>query len=153
MDSTSPGQHLPWTAPWSTSGSQIFLEGGGCATILFVGFKHVSVRREEKLSIFNNKYSVTENAKVFFALFKGHKVNFWLIGFILNRQVVHYHVDPRRGTVRVEAGGGESGPRVRTVGDRGEQTHSTENKRRNHRAGLGVRAGRTQMHEVAKENG
>ena len=88
-----------------------------------------------------------------FPLFKGHKVNSSLFGFIVDRQVVHHHVDPGGRAVRVEAGGGESGPRVRTVGDRGEQTHSTENTRRNHRTGLGVRAGRAQMHEVAKENG
>ena len=67
--------------------------------------------------------------------------------------MVHRHVDPRGGAVQAEAGCGESRPRVRTMGDRGEQTHSTENTRRNHRAGLGLRTGRTQMHEIAKENG
>ena len=70
MDSTSPshGQHLPWAAPTLDSplvNKRVtdFFGRGGCVTILFVGFKHVSVRREEKLSIFSNKYSVTENAE------------------------------------------------------------------------------------------
>ena len=53
----------------------------------------------KKLPIFNIKYSITKMRKVSFALFKGHKVNSLLNGFILNRQVVHHHVDPRRRAV------------------------------------------------------
>ena len=77
----------------------------------------------------------------------------FIFGFIPDRQMVHHHMDPRGGAVRVEAGCGESRSRVRALGDWGEQTHSTENTRRNHRVGLGMRAGRNQMHQVAKKNG
>ena len=53
--------------------------------------------------------------------------------------MVHHDVAAGGGGVRAEAGGGEPGPRLRAVGDRGKQAHSTQNPRRNHRARLGKR--------------